>query len=509
MRKKILRALVGAVILGAASAQAAEIRIGFTQDALTLDPGNHRSRETETIIRQIYDGLFTRNARMEVVPELVDTWRQVDPVTYEFTIHRGVRFHSGDELTADDIKFTFDRLSQANAMDGQTSPRQGLLGPLKEVVVTGPYSVRFILREPWPILTAMLPFQEVVSRRFVERVGSAGMATQTNGTGAFRLVEWRRGDSLILERFNDYFGGARSIPPVGPAGVDRVIIRVIPENAARVAALLSGSVEIINELPASAIRQVEANPNTRVARVNGTRTFFIAFNNARAPFNDPRVRRAMNHAVDRNLIIQRILAGAAVSLNGVMSPDAFAFNRDLPEFRYDPDLARRLLAEAGHANGFEATIDTQSAYREISEAIASMLNRVGLRVRVQVWEGSVLTPIWQSAERRRERDMFFTSWGNGALDPSDIMVPTLRSGGRGNSAGFSNAEVDRLLDAAETEVDVNKRRDMYMRAQAIVNQEAPWLFLWLPQDLYGVSRRLQGWEPSADSRINLQRASMR
>lgn len=509
MIRRALGLIAATAMLWATVGEAADIRVGFTQDALTLDPGNHRSRETETIIRQMYDGLFTRNSRMEVVPELVDTWQQIDPLTYEFTIHRGVRFHSGDELTAEDIKFTFDRLSRENAMGGQTSPRQSLLGPLSEVRVTGPYTVRFVLREPWPILTAMLPFQEVVSRAFVERVGTEGMATQANGTGAFRLVEWRRGDSLILERFNDYFGGARSIPPVGPARVDRVIVRVIPENAARVAALLSGSVELINELPASAIRQVEANPNTRVARVNGTRTFFIAFNNARPPFNDSRVRRALNHAIDRNLIIQRILAGAAVPLNGVMSPDAFAFNRDLPEFRYDPELARRLLAEAGHANGFEATIDTQSAYREISEAIASMLNRVGLRIRVQVWEGSVLTPIWQNAERRRERDMFFTSWGNGALDPSDIMVPTLRTNGRGNSAGYSNAEVDRLLDGAETEVDTNKRRDMYMRAQLLVNQDAPWLFLWLPQDLYGVSRRLEGWEPNADSRINLQRATLR
>ena len=101
--------------------------------------------------------------------------------------------------------------------------------------------------------------------------------------------------------------------------------------------------------------------------------------------------------------------------------------------------------------------------------------------------------------------MYLTSWGNGALDPSDIMVPTLRTGGRGNSAGFSNAEVDRLLDAAETEPDQGKRAEMYQRAQAIVTDQAPWIFLWLPQDLYGVSKRITGWKPQADSRINLHR----
>jgi len=131
------------------------------------------------------------------------------------------------------------------------------------------------------------------------------------------------------------------------------------------------------------------------------------------------------------------------------------------------------------------------------------MQRAGVRARVQVWEGAVLAPMWLNAERRRERDMYFTSWGNATLDPSDLMVPTLRTGARGNSSGFSNAEVDRLLDAAETEVDDARRREMYNRAQVIVNQEAPWIFLWLPQDLYGVSRRIAGWRPQSDSRINL------
>ena len=153
--------------------------------------------------------------------------------------------------------------------------------------------------------------------------------------------------------------------------------------------------------------------------------------------------------------------------------------------------------------GTELVLDTTAALKEVAEAIAALLSRTGLRVRAQVWEGAVLTPMWQNPERRRERDMYLTSWGNGSPDPSDIMVPTLRTGGGGNSAGFSNAEVDRLLDAAETEPDQEKRAAMYQRAQAIVTDQAPWIFLWLPQDIYGVSKRIAGWKPQADSRINL------
>lgn len=482
-----------------------DVRVGFNQDALTLDPANHRNRETETIIRNIHDGLVTRDPAMKVVAEIAESWRAIDPRTYEFRLRPNIKFHSGDPLSAEDIAFTFNRLVKDGAMGGQTSPRKSLLGPLEESVVVDPLTVRMRLASPWPILLPLLPVQEVVNRRQVERVGQEGMQTKPDGCGPFKLAEWRRGEAIILDRFADYYGGATAIPPAGPAQVDRVIFRIIPENSARVAALLAGEVDIINELPASAMRQVEASPAVRVAKVNGTRTFFVAMNLAKPPFTDLRVRRALNHALDKAAIISRILAGTATPLRGVMSPDAFAFNADLPEYAHDLARARALLAEAGVAEGTELVIDTQAALKEQAEAIAALLSRTGLKVRAQVWEGAVIGPIWQNAERRRERDMYLTSWGNATLDPSDIMVPTLRSGGRGNAAGFSNTEVDQLLDEGETELDQDKRAAMYRRAQAIVTDQAPWIFLWLPQDIYGISRRIAGWQPQADSRINLHR----
>lgn len=373
--------------------------------------------------------------------------------------------------------------------------------------IVDPLTVRFVLSEPWAILPAMLPFQEVVSKAFVEQVGSAGMATGVNGTGPFRLVEWRRGDSVIMERFEGYYGGAADIPPVGPACVERVIFRVIPESASRVAALLSGDVHIINELPAHAMRQVEADPNSEVMTVNGTRTFFVALNNTRSPFDDLRVRQAANHALDKQLIIDRILEGTATPLNGVMSPDAFAFNDQIPTYEYDPDKARALLAEAGYPDGVQVSLDVEGAFKDHAEAVAAVMARAGFTVQVQVGEGTLLRQKWTAAGER-EGEMYFTSWGNGSLDPVDIMEPTLMTGGRGNSAAYSNPELDELLRVAGTELDSDRRAALYREAQVIVNADAPWIFLWLPQDIYGVSRRLSGWRPSADSRINLHDACL-
>ena len=331
------------------------------------------------------------------------------------------------------------------------------------------------------------------------------LVSAENGAGPFRLVEWRRGDSIIMERAPGYYGGSPDILPVGPARVDRVIFKVMPDNAARVSALLAGDVDIINALPVSAMKRVEDSGTARVATVNGTRTAFLAINNAKSPYADKRVRQALNHAVDRKLIIQRLLGGNATPLNGVLSPDAFGFDADLPEYGYDPAKAKALLQEAGAAP-LKLTIDCDGASKDIAEAIAAMMQRAGIEAKVQLWETAVIVPIWRDAAKRADHDLFLTSWGNASLDPSDIVMPTLRSGGRANSAAYANPEVDKLLDAAETEIDRDKRKGLYVKAQELIHEDAPWVFLWLPKDVYGVSKRLHGWQPSADGKINLHRA---
>jgi peptide/nickel transport system substrate-binding protein len=274
-----------------------------------------------------------------------------------------------------------------------------------------------------------------------------------------------------------------------------------------VAALLAGEVDLIDELPHHAIRQIEANPRTQVLRTNGTRSFFIDLNNLKPPFNDPRVRQAANHAINRQLIIDRLLNGLAVPLPTLISPDSYGFNAALKPYAHDVARARALLAEAGHANGVDVTLDVTNAFKEQAEVVAQMLTQAGIRAKVQLWEATALSDMWKDPAKH-DRQMYFRSWGDGALDPVGIFNPVLKSRDRGNFSGYSNAEVDRLLTAADTEIDVEARSRMYQDAQAIIHREAPLLYLWLPQDVYGASRRLKDWAPSPRGVVKLHDARL-
>jgi peptide/nickel transport system substrate-binding protein len=504
--------LASALAVGATApaAHAQDLVVGFTADANTLDPGNHRNRETETIIRNMYDGILTRDSDMNILPEIAESFTQTSPTVYDFKIRSGVTFHDGTELTAEDVKFTLDRLTREGAMgNDQTSPRASLLGPLASTEVVDGDTVRVTLSEPWPLLPAMLPFQEVVSKDFVEEVGTEGLATQVNGAGPFKLVEWRKGDAVIMERFDGYYGGAPGIEPAGKACVDRAIFKIIPESASRVAALLAGDVHIINELPPFAIEQVKNSANADVMTANGTRSFFIAMNMKGEIFDDIRVRQALAHAVDKELIVDKILGGNAAVINGILSPDAFGKNNDLEGYAFDPEKARALLAEAGYPDGVQVTMDTQGSYKDTAQAVASLLSKAGFETQVAVGESALLSKKWRTEGAPKTGDLYFTSWGNGSLDPQGIFMPTHHTAARGNSAGYSNPEVDKLLTDAATEVDREKRAGMYREAEAIATADVPYVYLWVPQDIYGVSKRLSGWTPSPDSRINLHDACLK
>ncbi len=325
------------------------IVVGLRASIEGLDPANHRSRIAETVVRNMFDGLVTRTPDGRVVPEVAESWQALSPTLWEFTIRRGITFHNGDPLTADDVVFTFTRIiTEGGLGDGKSSPRRaGLLDPVERVEKVDDYTVHFHLSAPWPIILQMLVHQQIVPQRYLEEVGSDRFAQAPIGSGPFKFVEGSLDERVVMERYDGYYGGAPDLPPVGPAPVRRAIFRVLPENAVRVAALKAGEAHIIQSVPPAMVPELRADPNVEVKTAPGTRVYFMELNVTKPPFDHVRVRQALNYAIDWELIIDKVLGGFATRLGGPLLPHGFALDPDLKPYPYDPARAKTLLQEAG------------------------------------------------------------------------------------------------------------------------------------------------------------------
>ena len=513
MTRSRLRAWAGAAIVTVTFVSTvgplagAELRIGYPSDIVSEDPADYRDRWTEILLRNVFDGILTRDPSMRLVPELAESWVQVSPRVYEFRLRSGVRFHHGKPLTAEDVVFSFERLIKPGALGGRDSPRKGLLGPLASITAVDPLTVRFQLDSPWPIFPAMLPFQQIVARREISGAQSGGHGAKTGewaGSGPFRLVQWFPDDALVFERHEDYFGGATGIPPVGQACVDRIVVNIVPDNESRVAGLLAEDFDIVVDLRPHSIPVLERHPDTEAHVVDGTRSFFLAMNTREPPFDDVRVRRAVAHALDRGQLVRQHLSGRATLIDGILGPNTFGKNQQLNRHGHDKARARALLAEAGYPEGFDVDLDVTQLLFPVAESIGVQLAMIGIRTRTVIGDKSDIGRKWRGGRSGSSGDMWLNSWGGAAMDPVGIFDATHRTGGRGNAAGYSNPSLDAILDAAGAESDTMRRADLYRQAESIVNGELPYVYLWVPQEVYGLTKRVRGFAAAPDGRLNLQ-----
>jgi peptide/nickel transport system substrate-binding protein len=487
----------------------------------TLDPADHRSRPSETVLRNMFDGLLTRDTRSGVHLELVTAADFTDDRTLEIKLKQGVKFHDGTEMTADDIVFTFNRIIQENMIEYpevHSSPRKGLIAPLESIEKTDDYTVVMHFSNPWPPAMQLIVHQQIVPQGYIESVGTQGFITTPIGTGPFKFVSASAGlEEIVLERFGDYYGGADDLAPVGQACVDRVVFRVIPEASTRVAALLAGEVHIIQAVPSDLISSLEQDPDVQVKTAPGTQPKWIEMNVNKAPFDDVRVRQAMNYAIDKDLIIEQIYGGRAVALPGALSPFNNFVNKSLAPYPYDPDRALELLAEAGWEDSdgdgildkdgqpFAFTIDTLEEFRSLSEALANLYQLIGIDANVRFWEYSVIRPQLLVGERQAYLD----DWGDSAFDPVGHFEAKWHGYvdgspyGRGNFSTYNNPTVNDLIQKGEVVIDPAERQRIYDEAQQIIYDEVPAVFLILPEEVEAASIKVTNWEPASDSRINL------
>jgi len=497
------------------------IVVALVETPTSLDPADHRERQSETVIRNMFDGLVTRDIRSGIHLELAEVITFLDQQTLEVRLRRGVLFHDGVEMTADDVVFTFERIIGENAIEypePHTSQRKGLITPLASIEKTDEYTVVMHFSSPWPPVMQMLVHQQIVPKHYLEEVGTQGFLEHPIGTGPFKFVSAEQDlKEIIMERFDDYYGGAPGLPPVGPACVDRVIFRVIPDAMTRAAALKAGEVNIIQEVPLDLIEVLTEDPDISVRTAPGTRPVWLDLNVNLAPFTNVRVRQALNYAVDKEEIIWEVFFGRAIALPGPLSPYNNFVNEELEPYPYDPERALSLLTQAGwiDMNGdgfpdregepFEFTIDTLERWRPLAENIVEQLQRIGIRTTIRYWERSVIRPYLLAGERMA----FLEGWGDSAFDPVGHFEAKWHTYiedqpyGRANYSGYSDERVDSLIRMGETTSWTVERERIYNEAQMILYVDAPAVFLILPEEIGAASIRIENWELASDGRINL------
>lgn len=423
------------------------------------------------------------------VPVLAAEWSSIDDLTWEVKLREGVTFTNGEPMDAEAAKFSIERIMTMTHVTGQELAREGLT-----VEIVDDLTIRLTTEAPYPFLIYELGRVSVVPPKYVTEVGDAEYGLNPIGTGPFVLEEWVRGDHVTLARNEEYWGE--------PAKLDKVIFRAIPEASSRTAALQTGEVDIITLVSISDLPTLEEEDSLQVVGAISNRSVFVRTDTADPRLADKRVRQAFNHAVDKELIIEALLAGYGEVLDAQpVGSHILGYNENVEAYPYDPDKARALLEEAEFDFDTPLVLFTPSgryaADKEISEAIAGMLSEVGVTFEVQPLEWGV----W--IEKFNDGTLTpMTFIGLQTLYPDAFtLLNTHVSGSLGGT--FSNAEYDAIIEEAGKTVDPEARLALYHQAIEILHDDPIGIYLHQQEDLYAHSSRVEGFTPRPDEMFEL------
>jgi peptide/nickel transport system substrate-binding protein len=404
------------------------------------------------IMYALHDALLKPMPGNLSAPSLAESWTvSPDQKTYEFKLREGVKFHNGDPFTAEDVKFSFERIKT-----------KILREKVREVETAGPSRVRFHLKEPWPDFmsfygTLASGAAWIVPKKYMESVGSDGFRKHPIGLGPYKFVSQQPGIELVLEANESYW---RKVP-----SVKRLVFRSVPDSNTRLAMLKRGEVDLAYLLDAPQALEVKRDPNLKLAFSGGSGTFYLDYLDQwdpKSPWHDPRVRLAASHAIDRATINDAENLGAS-KLNGNIIPKTFEFALPLEAHAYDPARAKRLLAEAGYPNGFDAgELHPWPPYFSMGEAVAGNLAAVGIRTQLRTMERAAFYGALASKKLRGLCLCIVAVYGNAASRMSQI-VPS-----EGAYAYGAYPDIEALYRQQERELDKKKRGEMLNRIQQML-----------------------------------------
>ncbi|MBI3709216.1 MAG: ABC transporter substrate-binding protein [Proteobacteria bacterium] len=482
MRSKLLLGAM-ALLVSASSAGAQALKIGLAAEPTSMDPHFHYFLPNNAVTSHVFDMLVDADSTATLRPRLALSWRAIDDKTWEFKLRPGVKFSDGSNFTANDVIYSICRVPTIENSPGSFA---GNTRPIAGMKASDPLTLRIATDQPYPLLPNGLYTIAILSATAngagdaieFDRAGCRGVGTFPKsedfnsgkamiGTGPFKLVQYARGERIVLERNEGYWGEK----PIWQA----VTFLPLSKGASRVAALLTGDADLIEQPPLQDLERIKKSPALKLISGPPSRPIYLHFDHSgepspgvsgiggKNPLKDRRVREAISKAIDREAIVARVMEGFAAPAAEMLPPALFGANKDANPDKYDPATAKRLLAEAGYANGFSLVLGTPNDRytndAQVAQAVAQMLSRVGIATSVEALPGSRFF----AKRNKGEFSFWLAGWLSDTGEMSSALKPVLvtpnkdKGTGTVNSGGYSNPKLDTLFEQAIATIDDTAR----------------------------------------------------
>jgi peptide/nickel transport system substrate-binding protein len=440
----------------------------------------------------IYESILWHDDKMNLIGNLAERW-EVTGSDLRLHLKRGVTYHNGKPFEADSVRYAVEQITAPTSK----ALWKSMIAAVQKTTIHDKHTITLHMEKPFRSVLMNLVTIAMIEPGHAQAVGDR-IGLQPVGTGPYRFVEYVPGSHLIVERHEGYYGPKPKIA--------RVHFRWIPENGTRLAALESGEVHFINNVPPDQIGRVEGNERLRLLSTPTARIIYMGIRADRRPFDDKRVRQAINHAVDHEAITRTILRGKAQAATSPIAPMILGGDAKLPPYTFDPQKARGLLKAAG-AEGATVTMGSSNGRyimdKQVAEAVQGYLQKVGLKVSLETPEWATYVGELGKAENAKY-DMHLLGWGVITMEPDYQVREHFHSAHSRRRTGYANKELDRQIDEAVLIMDRTRAREAYRRIFAAVWDEAPWLFLHYQPELIGVDRRVTGFAPLPDEWLRFQ-----
>lgn len=503
MIKKALKAallasaLSAAVIASAPAFAAGKLTVSSPQDPGSWDPIDTFLVNWASVATNIFDGLVYRGPDLKIVPGLAASWEELDEgKRIRFNLREGVKFHDGEPFNAEAVKFTFDRLL---GDEGAKGPQRSNYIAIEKVEVIDDKTVDFHLKTPDPVLITKLAGYGamIVPPKYIAEKGEDYFNTHPVGTGPFKFVSYEPKVNIKLEAFADHWGGAPKL--------SELEYRFISEPSTAVAELQAGRVDLVipPTIPIGMIPTIEGDPKLELVTTAGPTVDALRFNTRDGITKDERVRRALIMAVDRDAIIQSILAGQAEPIGSFQGALSFGYDPELKPLPYDPEQAKKLLEEAGVQPGAEVQIDVRgndATFNEVTQAVASFLQMVGVNATIKPYDVNVL--LNDVIPQGKTGAMFQQKWGGWTFDYDNTAYSMYHSGEKWNPYE-KDEKLDKMLEAQRSVLDRGEREKMLQEIAKYAADKAFEMPLYNSKAIYGMNKRVKNFVPAPDNRLRL------